>query len=580
MSQEILARQEKRVKQDNKLVKPDKLEQVDNQVLKDKQVLEDKLVLEDKHIQEDRLVLEDKQVQLDNRAPQEKEVPRDNKPRQAIDIFCAVVDNYGDAGVCLHLARSLAKDGHQVRLFCDEMQVLNTIVDQEDHQLTNLSLLAWTKPLKNYRPYSIVINAFCCDFDEGVKAGLSQHPGYILLNLDYLSAEDWVESYHTTSAYMNGLEGFFICPGFTPYTAGLNIDKDFVARCITTLNQAGTLFWHQQRHQNPSELTPKLSLLPDQEQVVSLFSYQNPALEPIIQSLKNKTTPTHLKVFSGLALDNLNKIIHHQLKVGDTLKLRKSLTIEVLPMLQHHQYDEILLTSTLNIVRGEDSIVRAMHTGKPFLWQIYPQKESTHIVKLEAFLDYMSKVVLKIWDNWHQLLREYKSADLPLAIEQDTNDNVSLTDIKELLKQDPSPAASWLRQELLYLQQEIETLPHHNQAISAHDYPLPDRAPVTNKDEVGTNLHTFWPKLENFKQAPVEKRLQMIKATTLAYNQEQPYPENFSIESFMTLCSPIFRIWAAYLCTQENLSTRLIKFATEKQAERQAECPAKLQAKK
>jgi hypothetical protein len=37
-------------------------------------------------------------------------------------------------------------------------------------------------------------------------------------------------------------------------------------------------------------------------------------------------------------------------------------------------------------VRGEDSLVRALWAGRPFVWQIYPQSDGAHQAKLEAFL--------------------------------------------------------------------------------------------------------------------------------------------------------------------------------------------------
>jgi len=40
-------------------------------------------------------------------------------------------------------------------------------------------------------------------------------------------------------------------------------------------------------------------------------------------------------------------------------------------------------------VRGEDSLVRALWAGQPFVWQIYPQDDNAHHAKLEAFLDWL-----------------------------------------------------------------------------------------------------------------------------------------------------------------------------------------------
>jgi hypothetical protein len=57
-----------------------------------------------------------------------------------------------------------------------------------------------------------------------------------------------------------------------------------------------------------------------------------------------------------------------------------------LPFLPQVRYDELLWACDLNFVRGEDSFVRAQWAAKPFVWQIYPQAEDAHRVKLDAFL--------------------------------------------------------------------------------------------------------------------------------------------------------------------------------------------------
>ncbi|MEZ4128589.1 elongation factor P maturation arginine rhamnosyltransferase EarP, partial [Salmonella enterica] len=52
-------------------------------------------------------------------------------------------------------------------------------------------------------------------------------------------------------------------------------------------------------------------------------------------------------------------------------------------------FDEMLLARDLNAVRGEDSLVRALWAGQPFVWHIYPQDDGAHHAKLDAFLDWL-----------------------------------------------------------------------------------------------------------------------------------------------------------------------------------------------
>ena len=50
----------------------------------------------------------------------------------------------------------------------------------------------------------------------------------------------------------------------------------------------------------------------------------------------------------------------------------------------------MLWACDLNLVRGEDSLVRALWAGRPLLWQLYPQHDQAHHAKLEAFLDWLN----------------------------------------------------------------------------------------------------------------------------------------------------------------------------------------------
>ncbi|MBM4074999.1 MAG: elongation factor P maturation arginine rhamnosyltransferase EarP, partial [Planctomycetes bacterium] len=86
---------------------------------------------------------------------------------------------------------------------------------------------------------------------------------------------------------------------------------------------------------------------------------------------------------------------------------RGSLTIVRLPYVSHSDFDHLLWACDVNFVRGEDSFVRAQWAERPFIWQIYPQSEDTHLVKLNAFLDrYLERFpsphdVREFWLAWN-----------------------------------------------------------------------------------------------------------------------------------------------------------------------------------
>ena len=63
-----------------------------------------------------------------------------------------------------------------------------------------------------------------------------------------------------------------------------------------------------------------------------------------------------------------------------------------------------------NFVRGEDSFARALLTGKPFLWHIYPQEENLHLQKLQSFLELYSpedKELQKVFVQYNEEKTDY-----------------------------------------------------------------------------------------------------------------------------------------------------------------------------
>jgi uncharacterized repeat protein (TIGR03837 family) len=90
------------------------------------------------------------------------------------------------------------------------------------------------------------------------------------------------------------------------------------------------------------------------------------------------------------------------------------LTVQVVSFLDQPDYDRLLWSCDLNFVRGEDSVVRAQWAARPFIWQIYPQREEAHLVKLDAFLDrytegmpgFLNQEVRQAWGAWNGRIEE------------------------------------------------------------------------------------------------------------------------------------------------------------------------------
>ena len=126
---------------------------------------------------------------------------------------------------------------------------------------------------------------------------------------------------------------------------------------------------------------------------VTLFSYENSHIKDILSLLAKSAKKSEITVFEGKALNNLNQQLKINILPGQHFDLNEKISIKAVKMVSQDEYDDYLLSSELNLVRGEDSIVRAMLSGKPFLWQIYVQEDNAHILKLMSFFDRLEEVV-------------------------------------------------------------------------------------------------------------------------------------------------------------------------------------------
>lgn len=300
------------------------------------------------------------------------------------DIFCSVVDNYGDIGVTWRLARQLvAEQGVAVRLWVDDLGAFTRLCPAIDpgrvvqHQ-DGVEVRLWCEPWPEVEPADVVIEAFACQLPVAYVEVMSRCPRRLLwLNLEYLSAEEWVAGCHgLPSLQPGGLQKFFFFPGFSDGTGGLLRERELLGR-RRAFQQGGA-----PRRDFLAGLG--IELLPG-ARLISLFAYENPGLADWLQALAGGPEPTQLLVPQGRILADLQSWLGEALAPGGSAR-RGSLSVHVLPFLSQPDYDRLLWCCDLNAVRGEDSFVRAQWAGRPLLWHIYPQEEGAHWDKLEAFL--------------------------------------------------------------------------------------------------------------------------------------------------------------------------------------------------
>jgi uncharacterized repeat protein (TIGR03837 family) len=289
------------------------------------------------------------------------------------DIFCQVIDNHGDLGVCWRLARQLHAAGQAVRLWVDDASALSWMAP--NHASIGVEVVPWTQAspdtLAQLSVGDVWVEAFGCQIPEAFVAyGVAtKTTAPLWINLEYLSAEDWVPRMHglpspIMSGPARGWTKYFVFPGFTTETGGLLLEADLLQR------QA-----HFDRTAARRRLAPDLSA---EGWLISLFCYEPAALPELLTSLAG--TPHQLLVTPGRPLAAVQAAVAQLSAAPVWLTLTHT---------DQGGFDELLWTCDLNFVRGEDSLVRALWAGRAFVWHIYPQDDQAHHAKLEAFLDWL-----------------------------------------------------------------------------------------------------------------------------------------------------------------------------------------------
>lgn len=324
------------------------------------------------------------------------------------DIFCRIIDNYGDIGVCWRLARQLHREhGLAVTLWVDDLPVFARLAPALDTQAAHQTLdgiaIHQLDSLDDTTvPGQLVIEGFGCPLPPAFLAAMTQQqPAPVWLNLEYLSAEAWVEDCHGLASPhpANGLVQHFWFPGFTPRTGGLLRESGLLAARDSFQEDSNqqAAFW--QRLGLPDALSFDRRL--------SLFAYENPAISGLLDALATASQPTLLVVPEGRALTEVAAWAGERLLIEKRYQ-KDALTIATLPLLPHEDYDRLLWACDLNLVRGEDSFVRAQWAGRPFLWHIYPQDEQTHLVKLNAFI-HLFEAQAPVPAAWQEAMRHWNT---------------------------------------------------------------------------------------------------------------------------------------------------------------------------
>ena len=308
-------------------------------------------------------------------------------PLERWDIFCRVVDNYGDAGVCFRLARQLAAEhALDVTLWIDEPATLARIAGGIDPQsplqrAAGVTLRRLTSDLAAFEPAQVVVEAFGCGLPDGyVEAMARRRPAPAWLILEYLSAEPWVDAAHGLASPhpASGLARRFWFPGFTARTGGLLRERGlFAARDALAADPRAQRHWWQSMGLPP---------VAGDEIRISLFCYDAAPLEPLLDAWAAGAARVVCVVPEGVAAAALARWTRGRPPRPGTPLECGGLRLHAMPFVAQDDYDRLLWLSSLNFVRGEDSFVRAQWASRTLVWHIYPQADAAHRAKLEAFL--------------------------------------------------------------------------------------------------------------------------------------------------------------------------------------------------
>jgi uncharacterized repeat protein (TIGR03837 family) len=319
-------------------------------------------------------------------------------------VFCRVIDNLGDIGVCWRLCANLAQRGQRVHLWIDQPDALSWMVPGAlEGRVPGIEVLHWDTAVpcagtsaqddaggdREGDAGAVVdvwVESFGCEPPVQLIAALAKRlragvQAPVWINLEYLSAEPFVKRSHGLPSMVNsgplrGLGKWFFYPGFTARTGGLLREDDLLQRQA----RFDPLAWLSSL---PLALEGPPASMEGDRRKVSLFCYEPKGLSAVLQGAGQDAQASNWWVTTGRAAAAVAAAQAQHGPPGAACQLH------ALPALTQHDFDHLLWACDLNFVRGEDSLVRALWSGKPFVWHIYPQDDDAHHTKLNAFLDWL-----------------------------------------------------------------------------------------------------------------------------------------------------------------------------------------------
>lgn len=308
------------------------------------------------------------------------------------DMFCRVIDNYGDAGVSWRLAKSLAAEyDWAVRLIIDDAAVLSVIVpsavsETSESQSGRVVVCDWLEndPSRPFEPWNgkatdVVIELFSCRLPEVYEASIAQRVESrpcAVFALDYLTAEKYAEEGNGLPSPhpRYGYDKTFLFPGFSEKTSGINRERGLEK----TMNPA-------RKNEVRKRLFEAFGAQLDHPFTLYFFTYPEMPVQEFARMLAADPRPVQILAAPGKASETLKKAL-------DQAKASHVRFVQA-PMVPQDVFDDVLLACDAALIRGEDSVLRAQLAGVPMIWTLYPQTEDTHLTKLAAFAEFYTQAL-------------------------------------------------------------------------------------------------------------------------------------------------------------------------------------------
>ena len=273
----------------------------------------------------------------------------------SIDIFSRFIDNYGDISIPLRLAHGLYIDhGVTSNVFLTSNELTQKILDKNLFN-ENINIIDIDNMDNNFLPNANIVTIFDTQMPISYEAKLTNKN--LLINYEYFSAEQWVDDYHLKDSINKKYKKIFYIPGVSEHS-GVP---------IFAINDKG--LYRTKRFESNT---------------INFFCYFNENIEASIKVLR-------------INFPQYDSVLH------DRFEKNKSRGKN---LLSFNDFDKALSNSLINFVRGEDSLIRAILAGSPFIWQPYIQENGLHITKLNAFLDHyfislppQLREIFLIWNN-------------------------------------------------------------------------------------------------------------------------------------------------------------------------------------